>query len=156
MGNLFGKQEDTDSKEVGRVFLLGYQDDDGSIISPMIYYKIPIEKMTIEIQDQVNKFLIHGSDLSFQCFNIAEKIDENLNFHHEYPEWIHNGKVSPETIFEDYVTLKKLVKNHPDSKIVLGENIKNLNVELVLAIRMVICFASQYMCNKVRNQLVWN
>jgi hypothetical protein len=147
MGNLLHRSISKQPK----VFLFCCQDDNEDIC----YYYMPLNMITPEIQKYIDIFSVYGNNLQLQCFSVTGYNDADNNLI-QYPEWKLNGVGLPYSTFDDYVNLKRLIKDHPESKFVQHHDVKKLNVGLSLTVRLMICFASPAMCRMIKQSLSWN
>lgn len=141
---------DNNTNNNSNTFLFCYQDDNDI----PHYYTLPLDSINAHPQMKyyIKKFLKYGNDLPLQCSAITGRYEDTAL--KEYPEWRFQGTALPESTFEDYVTLKRLIKSNWKSKSVNEQDAKKLTGPS-LTIKMLICFASLSGCDSVRKSLVW-
>ena len=138
------------------VLVFSYQDDE-----KLQKYAIPMNQVTQEMKELMNKFTIYGNDLVLQCFSMAGCIENGKPI--SWPQWRVHGIELPKDIFDNYVKLKKLIKTN--SFCISGDEINENNennennekiiVEQRLTIKMYFCFASDSINCSTKNSLVW-
>lgn len=141
------------------VFLFCFKDDD----SEKEYYTIPYDSYfsNEEIKKLTKFFTDYGNDLTLKCSSICGYVQDKELI--EYPEWKLCGKPLSKETNVNYKQLKKLVKSHPEYKIISSNQVNrsrnlnlniNINIKDSLEVNMIICFASEVMCKRVKNILV--
>lgn len=174
MGNYFGlfnskeKYEcdvcngNKDDKE--SVFAFCFRDDysekeyDQNDVLKMEYYTIPsnVYLTNKEISKYANFFLDYGSYLFLRCDSLAEYYVDNELV--DYPQWkLITGKLLPKDTTNNYKQLKKLIKEHPETKYIYGKDIHKIlyiNTGGALTVSMDVRFTDEVVRDSIRNMLI--